>query len=218
MYKESNMDVFSDFDHRLTDEALCKLAAGGDRIAEETLVMRYQRFVRACARPYFLAGGDTEDLLQEGMLGLLTAIREYDEQRGAAFSTYAAACIRSRLFSALKMASRKKHAPLNQAMSLDSSFSDGGGEETEGRPSVLPQTSGPEDLFLDREAYEERIERLKAGLSSMETGILPLYLRGLSYGEIAAVIGKPSKSVDNAVQRIRKKAAQIFSNGVTSES
>lgn len=217
MHMDTNMNVFSDFDHGLTDEALCKLAAGGDRIAEETLVMRYQRFVRACARPYFLAGGDTEDLLQEGMLGLLTAIREYDEQRGAAFSTYAASCIRSRLFSALKMASRKKHAPLNQAVSLESSFSDGGGE-AEGRQNALPQISGPEDLLLHKEAYEERLERLKASLSGMEVKILPLYLRGLSYGEIAAAIGKPPKSVDNAVQRIRKKAARLFSNGVTSES
>ena len=96
----------------LTDEILCLQAASGDRIAEESLVMRYNRLVRICARPYFLAGGDSEDLIQEGMVGLLNAIREYVPQKGTAFRTYAEICIRNRILSAIRAASRDKHTPL----------------------------------------------------------------------------------------------------------
>ena len=103
----------------LTDEALCLQAASGDRIAEETLVMRYNRLVRICARPYFLAGGDSEDLIQEGMLGLLTAIRQFDPEMNASFKTYAEICIKSRMYSAVKSAARLKHLPLNDCLSLD---------------------------------------------------------------------------------------------------
>ena len=102
-----------------TDEQLCAMAAAGDREAEELLVTRYYGMVRACARPLFLAGGDGEDLIQEGMFGLIQAIREYDADKAASFRTYAEICIRNRLFSALRAASRGKHYPLNESISLD---------------------------------------------------------------------------------------------------
>ena len=99
---------------KLSDEALCALAAAGERVAEEQLVTRYTRLVRACARPYFMAGGDSEDLIQEGMIGLLSAIRGFESGKEAGFRTYAEVCIRNRLRSAIKAAARDKHTPLNR--------------------------------------------------------------------------------------------------------
>ena len=103
----------------LGDEELCTRAAAGDRGAEEALVLRYNRLVRMCARPYFLAGGDSEDLIQEGMVGLLTAIREYDPDKSVAFRSYAEVCIKNRLLSAIKAAARGKHTPLNNSVSFE---------------------------------------------------------------------------------------------------
>ena len=217
MCNDINMNTHSNSYHTFADEALCKRVAAGDRIAEETLVVRYQRLVRACARPYFLSGGDSEDLTQEGMLGLLTAIREYDPDRAASFSTYAVFCIRRRLLSAIKTAARKKHMPLNSAISFEAPLLDENGDRY---PYSAPpaQDSSPEEVLIDREDSKERMALLKAHLSSFEAKILRLYLKGLSYSEIAAEVNKTTKSVDNAVQRIRRKVAQHLSSGVTSES
>ena len=192
-----------------SDEVLCALAASGDRIAEETLVMRYNRLERMCARPFFLVGGDSEDLIQEGMFGLLKAIREFNPDRDAAFRTFAEVCIRNRIRSAITAASRGKHTPLNESISLEHDIDNG-----------VPINSqyGPEELLIGREEYLERIESLKVQLSGFESTVLASYLRGLSYQEIAEQLHRPRKSVDNAVQRIRRKVAQHFSTGVISES
>ena len=200
-----------------TDETLCLLAAEGDRIAEETLVMRYTRLVRACARPYFLAGGDSEDLIQEGMVGLLAAVREYNSDRGAAFRTYAEVCIRHRLVSVIKAATRDKHTPLNNSVPFNPPlFSGNGGHYAYGVHA--PASDDPEEILLDREAFQERIAALNGQLSRFEARILRLYLSGLSYSEIAAGVNRSPKSVDNAVQRIRRKLAQLHSFGDFSES
>ena len=190
----------------MEDEALCALAASGDRQAEESLVVRYNRLVRMCARPYFLAGGDSEDLLQEGMLGLLSAIREYDPGKAAAFRTYAETCIRNRLFSAVKAAARNKHTPLNDSVSIESPLFG-----TAGQPGG--RAKDPEEILLDRESFRERMEALVGQLSGFEAGVLRLYLNGLSYSEIASEISKSPKSVDNAVQRIRRKLARRATSG-----
>ena len=190
----------------LEDETLCALASSGDREAEESLVVRYNRLVRMCARPYFLAGGDSEDLIQEGMLGLLSAIREYDPGKSAAFRTYAEICIRNRLFSAVKAAARNKHTPLNQSVSIESPLYGGAGQSGS-------QAKDPEEILLDRESLRERMEALMGRLSRFEAGVLRLYLNGLSYSEIASEISKSPKSVDNAVQRIRRKLARRATSG-----
>ena len=130
----------------LTDEILCLQAASGDRIAEETLVMRYNRLVRICARPYFLAGGDSEDLIQEGMVGLLNAIREYVPQKGTAFRTYAEICIRNRILSAIRAASRDKHTPLNHYVSFEPPLLDGIADSYPFNASRQP-LQNPEDMF-----------------------------------------------------------------------
>ena len=194
------------------DEALCSLAASGDRIAEEALVMRYNRLVRVCARPYFLAGGDSEDLIQEGMVGLLNAIREYDPGKGSSFRTYAETCIRNRILSAIRAAAKDKHTPLNHYVSYETPLLDGNTDSYPLSASRQPQQN-PEDMLISREERRERLGTLKGQLSGFEAQILDLYLRGLSYVEIASEVDRSPKAVDNAVQRIRRKVAQHLSSG-----
>ncbi len=185
-----------------SDEALCALAANGFRSAEEELVKRYFRQVRVCARPYFLAGGDSEDLIQEAMFGLLKAIREFDPKHDARFKTFAEVCIRNRIRSAVTNAARSKHAPLNDSVPFES--------------PMLGSGASPEELYISREEEAERLTRLGERLSSLECEVLKLFLLGLSYQEISEQVGRSIKSVDNAVQRIRRKVAGNF--GVFSES
>ena len=196
-----------------TDEQLCAMAATGDREAEELLVTRYYGMVRACARPLFLAGGDGEDLIQEGMFGLIQAIREYDADKAASFHTYAEICIRNRLISALRAASRDKHSPLNQSVPLDTPFFDGNSYPL---GALRASSADPEELIIDRDRVAEALESTRKQLSEFEAKILGYYLEGLSCHEIAKAVGKSPKSVDNAVQRVRRKAAQhIFSGDIS---
>ena len=200
-----------------SDEILCTLTASGDRIAEEALVTRYNRLVRICARPYFLAGGDSEDLIQEGMVGLLAAIREYDSGKAASFRTFAEVCIKNRLISVIKAAARDKHIPLNNYVSFETPLFSGNGDHyAYGAADQLQED--PEAILLGREAFQERMRALEGQLSGFEASILRLYLNGLSYSEIAAEVNKSPKSVDNAVQRIRRKLAQQSSSGDVSVS
>ena len=186
--------------------------AAGDSQCESELVRRYGQLVRACARPLFLAGGDSEDLIQEGMLGLLTAIRSFDPARDTAFRTYAAICIRSRLLSAVRAAQGGKHIPLNHSVSFEPPLFDGANAH------LFSTVESPEDVIIGREELKERLDALKGQLSELEAQILPPYLSGLSCGEIARRVGRSQKSVDNAIQRIRRKVARQFSSGVSSES
>ncbi|MCI6973064.1 MAG: sigma-70 family RNA polymerase sigma factor [Clostridiales bacterium] len=200
----------------LDDNRLQELAAVGDRQAEERLVVKYMRLVRRCSRPFFLVGGAPEDLIQEGMLGLLSAIRQYDPKQNAAFKTYAELCIKNRLLSAVKTDSRLKHNPLNDGVPLDSLLSE------ESQIPLLAYTElfrrTPEEQVLARENKMELQQSFKRCLSPMERNVLRLYLDGLSYQEIAEQTEKPIKAVDNAIQRIRRKLAQNLDSGVISKS
>ena len=198
-----------------SDEELCLLAASGNRLAEEALVTRYNRLVRTCARPFFLAGGDSEDLTQEGMVGLITAVREYDAGKEASFRTFAEICIRSRLYSVLRAAARDKQQPLNQSLSLDDSHFDSN-PLTSGTNNLAQRN--PEDFLIDREHTAALLSGVRKQLSEFEAKILGYYLDGLSCREIAKTVGRPPKSVDNAVQRIRRKVAQQLLSGDVSES
>ena len=195
---------------RQPDEALCLLAAAGNRLAEETLVTRYNRLVRTCARPFFLAGGDSEDLTQEGMVGLITAVREYDAGKEASFRTFAEICIRSRLYSVLRASARDKQQPLNQSLSLDDSHFDSD-PLTSGTNNLAQRN--PEDFLIDREHTAALLSGVRKQLSEFEAKILGFYLDGLSCREIAKAVDKPPKSVDNAVQRIRRKVARQLLSG-----
>lgn len=180
------------------DEALLTAARNGDRSAEEALILRYTRLARVCARPLFLAGGDSEDLIQEGLMGLLDAIREFDDHQGAAFATFARVCIQNRLRSAVRSAAREKHMALNAAVSWEEQEVSEGGQSPH----------NPEDMVIAQEAWREEVERLGRELSPFEREVLGQYLDGFSYQEIAQATGKPPKAVDNAVQRIRRKLAR----------
>jgi len=183
---------------------LANKAANGDTAAEETLVSGYSRLVRACARPYFLAGADGEDLFQEGMLGLLSAVRTFDPAKGVKFSTYAESCVKRRIYSAIRSASGYKHTPLNSYISLESH----GLDESNTQNAYFLRD--PEDFIIARESAGE-VERLLYGaLSRFESGVLQFYLEGMSYKELASRLGKTEKSVDNAVQRIRRKLTKIL--------
>ena len=173
---------------------------------------RYARVVRMCARPYFLIGGDSEDLIQEGMIGLLSAIREYDAEKGATFKTYAETCINNRIRSAVRSAKRMKNMPLNDGVSLEDVLSD----ESQSLGANYYERS-PEEQVLARETEKEFISAYSRCLSKLEAEILRLYLDGLSYEEMASVSGRDVKAVDNAVQRIRRKLAKLPS-GDNSES
>lgn len=191
-----------------SDETLCGRAAAGDSAAEECLVLRYARLVRACARLYFLAGGDSEDLIQEGMIGLISAVREFSHEKECSFRSYAEVCIHNRLRSAVRAAAREKHKALNQSTPLFDKEPETCPYDTE-----HPLENDPEDLLIDREERKNRMEALQSKLSSFEKTVLELYLSGLAYREIAGQVEKPLKSVDNAVQRIRRKVAPFLNSG-----
>lgn len=196
----------------ISDEMLCAMVSSGDRRAEEELVFRYTRMVRICARPYFLAGGDSEDLIQEGMVGLLNAIREYLPGKGTSFRTYSETCIRNRILSAIRAAARDKHTPLNHSVSFETPLLDGS-TDSYAVDAIQTVLTDPEDLLISREEHQERLGTLKGQLSGFEAKILDLYLQGLSYLEIAVQTNRSQKAVDNAVQRIRRKVAQHLSSG-----
>ena len=193
-----------------SDEALCRLVSQGTEAAEEVLVQRYGRLVRTCARPFFLAGGDSEDLIQEGMMGLVKAVREYTPEKEASFRTFAELCIRTRLYSVLRSADREKHRVLNNSLSLDTPGFDGN-SYTSGTNNLAQRNL--EDDLIDREHTAALLSGVRKQLSEFEAKILGYYLDGLSCREIAQFVGKPPKSVDNAVQRIRRKVAQHLISG-----
>ena len=190
----------------LLDEELCRLAQQGDGDAVETLVKRHARLVKTCARPYFLVGADEEDLLQEGMLGLMKAIREYDASRGAPFTAFARLCVMRKIFSAVRSAAALKHDPLNRSMSIDRPLFE---DLAESHTRVTAPIGDPESLVIGNEEREELIRQLYSLLSEFEAKVLTLFLDGLSFQEMSKALNKPIKSVDNAVQRIKRKSANI---------
>lgn len=189
---------------QMSDEALCTALQNGTSAAGDILAHRYRKLVRCCAHPYFLAGGDSEDLLQEGMFGLIKAMREFRADREASFQTFAEVCIRSRLCSVIRASRAGKHSPLNESVPLNAFLLD-----------AQPQYSqlDPEDLLIDREKAAALLNQVRSQLSELEVRVLDLYLDGCSCGEIAATVGKSYKSVDNAVQRIRHKIGRQISSG-----
>jgi len=203
--------------NELSDEQLQSLAVSGNMDAEEELIQRYSMVVKARARAYFLVGGESEDLIQEGMIGLVSAIRNYSPEGGASFRTYAELCIKRRLYSAIRASYSKKNVSIDDCLSLESPFFDENQADT---LNVLHHAfqRGPEDEIIDRENTNDFWENFLSCLSKLEAEILGFYLKGLSYQEIASEINRPAKSIDNAVQRVRKKLAQFISSGDISKS
>ena len=187
---------------KCTDEELAALA-GGDQDAADFLMERYKLTVRSLARTRFLIGGDTDDLIQEGMIGLYKAIRDYNPDREASFRTFAVLCISRQLSTAIESSNRHKNQPLNSFVSL----SDDEKEEV-----LIPAMEGvsPENILIGEEEAAEMMNKIRRALSPMERRVLKLYLSGLDYTEIAAELGREPKSIDNALQRIRTKVRKVL--------
>ena len=183
------------------DGKLVRLAQSGDNDAMEQLCAEYKDTVRMLARPYFLIGADRDDLIQEGMIGLFKAVRDYKSDKEASFYSFAQLCITRQLSSALEASNRKKHMPLNTYISFSQSDSDG----TEFEEMLQDDIASPEQLLIEKEKFKEFKEQLWNKLSNMEKKVLQLYLEGNNYTSIARMLGKSDKSIDNALSRIRQK-------------
>ena len=189
----------------LSDEELLSMHRAGDKRAEDTLYARYKQIVRSKARTYFLIGADREDIIQEGMIGLYKAVLDYQTDRQASFRSFAELCITRQIISAIKSATRKKHMPLNTYISFNRSVFDGDNE----RPLIDVLTStrmtDPEEVLIGRENYAAVADSIEHSLSKLEHNALGLYLYGYSYQQIADALQVTTKSVDNAIQRVKKK-------------
>lgn len=193
----------------LSDEELITRYMDGDKAVVDFLMDKYKYLVRIQAGNMFLLGADHEDLLQEGMIGLFKAIRDYDPGRDASFQTFAKLCISRQIFTAIEASNRHKHAPLNSYTSLSETDSV---QYREIRQRLLEMTAieSPETMMIDKENMEQLEELLTAELSTMEKQVFDLYFIGMSTREIAAILGRTEKATDNALQRLKGKLRKIF--------
>lgn len=196
--------------NKCSDETLIDIYRQGDEAAIEVLFERYKDTVRKKAKAMYLAGGDSDDLIQEGMIGLYKAVRDYDDTKEAAFKTFASMCINRQLINAVTISNRKKNMPLNTYVSFDMpAYPD---EDNETRLVDILKTESeqnPEKLFIDREYSDSFKKKLFDRLSGFEKQVLQLYMEDNDYRQIAMLLGKTPKSIDNAIQRIRAKANSI---------
>ena len=194
------------------DEELVLMAQNGDDAAQEYLLDKYKSLVRAKSRAYFLIGADSEDIIQEGMIGLYKAVRDYNEEKNASFRSFAELCVNRQMITAIKAATRQKHQPLNSYVSLNKPVYEEESEQT--YMDFLQSSSGsllnPEALLIGQENKSFLEDQMVKNLSSFETRVLVLYLQGRSYFEISRVLDKPEKSIDNALQRVKKKLEKFL--------
>ncbi|KFZ43477.1 RNA polymerase sporulation sigma factor SigH [Anoxybacillus flavithermus] len=190
---------------QLEDEMIVELVHQGDSEALDYLIHKYKNFVRAKARSYFLVGADREDIVQEGMIGLYKAIRDFKEDKQSSFKAFAELCITRQMITAIKMATRQKHIPLNCYVSLDKPIYEDDSART--LMDVLSGTkiTNPEELIINREEFDHIEEKMTELLSDLERKVLLLYLEGRSYQEISEELNRHVKSIDNALQRVKRK-------------
>lgn len=189
----------------LTDEELVKLVHLGDSQALECLICRYKNFVRAKARSYFLVGADREDIIQEGMIGLYKSIRDFRGDKLSSFKAFAELCITRQMITAIKTATRQKHIPLNSYISLDKPIYDEDSDRTLLDVIGGAKVADPEELIINQEEFDDIEIRMSEILSELERKVLRLYLDGQSYQEIALDLNRHVKSIDNALQRVKRK-------------
>lgn len=190
---------------QMPDEQIVHLAQQGDELAVEHLLEKYKYFVRSRARGYFLIGADHEDIVQEGMIGLFKAVRDYREDRQSAFRAFAELCITRQMITAIKMATRQKHIPLNSYVSLNRPLYDEESDRTLLDTIAKSEQTNPEELFISRENMHNIEENLSRVLSLLEKQVLTLYMEGKTYQEIAQILGRHAKCIDNALQRVKRK-------------
>ena len=197
---------------RMTDEQLIGELRGGDQGVMDFVMVKYKSMVRKKARAMYLLGGENEDLIQEGMIGLIKAVRDYNPEQGASFQSFAELCVSRQMHSAIEASKRKKHLPLNSYVSLyESGDAEGNDKKTPLIDMIEPvRENDPETLYFSREYTEAFVEQLKEQLSPLENHVLYLHLVGTDYRTIAEILEKSPKSIDNALQRIRTKAGKML--------
>lgn len=189
----------------LYDEEIVDLVRSGDSDALEFLINKYKNFVRAKARSYFLIGADREDIVQEGMIGLYKSIRDFRGDKLSSFKAFAELCITRQIITAIKTATRQKHIPLNSYVSLDKPIYDEDSDRTLLDIICSTRVTDPEELLINREEYDDIEDKMSEILSDLEQQVLMLYLDGRSYQEIAVDLRRHVKSIDNALQRVKRK-------------
>lgn len=192
----------------IVDEGLVRRARAGDQQAMDQIIARYRGFVRLKASAYFLAGGDSEDLIQEGLIGLFKAVRDYRPEREASFRSFAELCVTRQIITAIKTAARNKHTPLNTYVSFSNTRA--GSEQETTLADVLPDdpVTDPVNQAISTEELQSLVECLGKVLSPLESQVLAMYLEGRSYEEVAERLDCNPKSVDNALQRVKRKIEQ----------
>lgn len=196
-----------------TDEMLIERLRDGERDITDFIMNKYKNLVRSKAKSMYILGADTEDLIQEGMIGLFKAIRDYDAGRDASFYTFAELCISRQMYTAVQASNRKKHMPLNSYISLYTTNENEGGESF-GEEFInflgFEPVKNPEQLLIDKENVISLERKIEEELSAFEKQVLDLYLTGMSYSQIARVLGRDEKSTDNALQRIKNKIRKVI--------
>lgn len=199
---------------KMTDEQLLQRLRSGETAITDYIMDKYKHVVRKKAKAMYLLGGENDDLIQEGMIGLFKAVRDYDETQEASFYSFAELCISRQIYTAIKLSQRQKHMPLNSYISL---YSQGEDNEEDRQTPLIDQLqtvkdNNPEELFLDKEYFSVMEQELKQKLSDLESRVLHLHLMGEDYRSIARLLDKSPKSIDNALQRIKQKTFDILSN------
>lgn len=206
--------MYKDYDN-ISDEGLIFRLREGEESITDYIMDKYKNLVRSKAKSMYILGADSEDLIQEGMIGLFKAIRDFDSGRDASFYTFADLCISRQIYTAVKASGRQKHMPLNTYISLYSNMADEDGEKGGNEVSLVNALSSkdeqnPEELLIDRENVEDIERVIESQLSVFEKQVLDLYITGMSYSQIAKVLGKDEKSTDNALQRIKGKLRKVL--------
>ena len=189
----------------MPEESIVTKARDGDVSAQEFLIRQYKNFVRLKAKSYFLIGADKEDIIQEGMIGLFKAIRDYRSEKSPSFKAFAELCITRQMISAVKAATRHKHMPLNSYVSLDQPVNDEDSDQTLLDVVASDFSSDPAMLLISRESVESIEAKMRAILSDFELKVLHMHIDGRDYHEIAKDLDRHAKSIDNALQRIKRK-------------
>ena len=203
--EENEMGFLSARYQQMNDEQVVEMCHQGDSEAEEYLLNKYKNFVRAKARRYFLIGADHEDIVQEGMIGLYKAIRDFKPEKLSSFRAFAELCITRQIITAIKTATRQKHIPLNSYVSLNKPLYDEESDRTLLDVIMEGRISDPEELIINRENLGNIHNKISEVLSGLEQEVLQAYLDGKSYQEIADALGRHVKSIDNALQRVKRK-------------
>lgn len=204
---EFEQDIFKKYDEMTDEDIIRNYKDEAD--AADYMIYRYKGYVRSMARRYYLIGGDCDDLIQEGMIGLYKAIRDFDTDKNVPFRSFAELCVLRQMISAIKAANRDKHKPLNTFISLSRPAFEEDGEKTLEEILTTKTSMSPEDIYIENEKVEELEKKMHKNLSNFENQVVDLYLEGRTYQEMSRELGRPTKSIDNALQRAKNKLASL---------